>query len=327
MPTSPRLNGPSEHLGVIKQLPEFKAEYGPDFERHLLRVVNAAQLGALTLSQAEVRIPATGVVRGSFVDREDFARGREDGVHGTRFGQMILNGADLHESPALVAIKPFGDDIESKPSDLLAQEWSMNNYLNSLSDEQIAYLPIGVWKNIYGINHLITLYEHDVVSLDNVFWADHDVNPEALRKETLEDAFRTGLVGLGYLHGTGVYHGDAEAKNLARDRRGVRFIDLETAAFLPPSKTAATQRTRQDLETFIDSTLQVDENREYVEKILDKRSTGKEFARLYRLGIRAAEIDTGKKFTKLVTSTDAYFNTRIDHARAVAHNHYKPKLA
>lgn len=323
MSNSPRLNGPSETMGTVTQLPEFKTEHGNNFEEKLLKVLNAAELGSLTLSQTEVRIPTRGVVRGSFVDREDFARGREDGVHGTRFGQMILNGAGLHESPALVAIKPFGDDIEAKPSDLLAREWSMNNLLNTLSDDQLAYLPIGIWKNVYGINHLIALYEHDVISLDNVFWADRDINPEALRKEVIEDAFKTGLVSLGYLHGAGISHGDAEAKNLARDRRSVRFIDLETAAFLPASKEAATLRTRQDIETFIDSTLQVDENREFVEKILDKKSSSREFARMYRMGIQAAELDTGRKRAKLLTSTDAYFSSTIGHATMVAHNHHK----
>lgn len=45
----------------------------------------------------------------------------------------------------------------------------MNNFMNEVTDRQLAFLPLGVWKNVEGINHLITLYEHDVTTYDNVF--------------------------------------------------------------------------------------------------------------------------------------------------------------
>lgn len=324
--TSPRLNGLAEKMGTATRLPEFSQDYGDQFEKELLLFLDKVDLGKVALSALEVRLPRQANARVTLVAQDDFMHGREDGVHGGRAGQMILNGSGLHESPTLIHLKPFADDIDQKPADLLAREMSMDNYLNSLTDEQLAFIPLGVWKNAQGINHLLTLYEHDVISYDNVFWADKDVNPEALRQEAVEDAYKMSLLGLGYLHGLGISHGDAEAKNLARDRKSIRFIDLETATIIPTEKQKAVLKTRQDIETFIDSTLQIDENRQYIEKFLDRKNTAKEFAKLYRAGIRAASQDSGLRPPRLITSTDEYFMKTIQHARTVAHNHHD-KLA
>lgn len=324
MANSPRLSGPSEQMGNVISLPEFSADYGEDFERELSSFLDSVALGSLAVQQGEVRIPDSSreAVRATFVDREDFARGREEGVHGAKFGQLILNGAGLHEMPTLIAAKPFGHDVEAKPASLLTREIAMNNFLNGLSNEQLAFLPLGVWKNAENILHIISLYEHDVTTYDNVFWADRDVHPEALRQDNLMDAYRMCLSGLGYLHAIGIGHQDAEAKNLASSRKGLRFVDLETAVKLPADQEQATALTRQDIETFLDSTVQVDENRAYVQKVLDRTNIGRELARAYRNGRRAAYLDTGKRSRKLPTSTDAYFDATIAHTRTIAHTYH-----
>lgn len=125
-------------------------------------------------------------------------------------------------------------------------------------------------------------------------------------------------MGLGYLHGLGISHGDAESKNLASDRKGIRVVDLETAKFIPKDEAKAVAATRNDIETFIDSTIQVDENRELVGKILNRKNAASDFAKYYRLGLRAAHQDSQIAPPQLPTASDAYFNATIDHARAVA---------
>lgn len=295
-------------------------------ERDILCVLDRLDVGHVALVASEIRPPGKDA-KATFIDKEEFGRGRNEGQHGARFGQLIINGAGIWEAPAPVVLKPFNYDVSDSPNDQLAREWATNDYVNSVSQEQLAYLPLGVWKNVEGINHLITLYEHDVVSYDNIFWQDRDAHPESLRKEVLENAYHQCLTGLGYLHGVGVAHNDAEAKNLASDRRGIRFIDLETATKIDYSNLdLATLATRNDIETFIDSTLQVDDNRDLIEAVLTKRDVPQRFARLYRAGIRAASIDTGNKPPKLYTTTDRYFEDTIDHARKVASNRHAHRL-
>jgi len=213
--TSPRLNGQSEKMGFVRPLDRAEVEVSGTTSEHEIRtLLDQMDLGSVALLNDEFKLstvekhPSSGT-RASFLDRDELARGRDEGQHGARFGQMIINGAGVHERPALVAGKPFSPDTSHNTDEGLAREWAIYDRLNAIGDEQLAYLPLGVWKNVEGISHLITVYEHDVISHDNTFWADRDANPEALRKENIEEAFRSSMLGLGYLHGAGISHGDA----------------------------------------------------------------------------------------------------------------------
>lgn len=326
--TSPRFDGRSEKLGSVAAVDSPNLEPTLVHNEDVLKIINQLDLGSTALLKAEFKIgdknnhPSFGT-RASFTERPDLSKGRDEGRHGARFGQMIINGSGLHERPTLVSIKPFDYSSAENPADQLSNEWLMNDFLNSIGEDQQAFIPLGVWKNVEGISHLITLYEHDVISYDNVFWVDRNANSEALRPESIEHAFKDCLTGLGYLHGVGVTHGDAEAKNLAAGRRGVRFIDLEDGKFIPdvdnPSGLErAVRLTRNDIETFLDSTVQIDENRHNIKVVLEKQDFRKKLPRFYRAGIRAAQIDTGIKSYKLPTTSDEYFEQTIIHTLMIA---------
>jgi hypothetical protein len=324
---SPRFQGPAEKLGNVSTLPGIEIPDAiRDGEASLARLVASIPLGSTALIDTEFRLPGIGdkPIRASFIESSELALGRDEGRHEPRFGQMILNGAGLHERPILVAIKPFNASTDNHPDILLRREWGTSNYLNSLSDRQLTYIPLGIWRTKEGVNNLITLYEHDVKSYDNVFWADRDLSPEALREQTVEHALSDCIRGLGYLHGLGLAHTDAEAKNLAANFSGVRFIDLEGVRHLPQKDNAVTESKttinliRNDIETLFDSTIQVDENRSAIAPVLAKSSIDYNLAKIYLSGIRQASVDGGIKMPDLPTTSPEYFKNTIDHTLKIA---------
>lgn len=298
----------------------------PGGESDLHRIIDRLQIGSVALTAAEFQLPDAQDtrIRASFIDNDELGLGRDEGQHQARFGQMILNGNGYYERPLLAAMKPFEHALKVHPNEALANEWLASNYLNSQSDRQLAYLPLGVWQNAQGINHLISLYEHDVISYDSIFWADREGQPEALRPATIEHALTDCIRGLGYLHGVGLAHTDAEAKNLAADLGGIRFIDLEDSVLLPRkgNKIEASDKTlrlvRNDIEMFFDSTVQVDENRQPIGEVLGKRNMDQKLAQIYRAGLKAGRADTGIDMPDLPTRHNEYFKTTIEHTLAVA---------
>lgn len=200
--------------------------------------------------------PKHGAVHGVFTQKDEFGIGRDESQHEVKFGQLIVRSDQRANMPALVAVKPF----EGTEPSTLYRELAATNYLNSIGESQNSYLPVGVWRNAEDTLNMITLYEHGVISQDSVFWADRNLHPEALRQERLRTSFKDCIWGIGYLHGAGVVHGDAEAKNLAHDGRQVRFIDLESAQLLPRSDKHhllndpdSARRKHQDITTFIET--------------------------------------------------------------------------
>jgi len=330
---SPRIQGPAERMGIVASLPagQISDESLLESERDITRLVSGLDLGRVALLDTEFRVPYSRgeAQRATFIDEHEFRLGREDGRHDLRFGQMMINGRGLHERPVFVGAKSFSGATDKHPDELLAREWATTNYLNSVSDRQLAYLPLGVWRTARGINHFLTLYENDVISYDNVFWADLEGTPEALRPKTVEHAFEDCIRGLGYLHGVGIVHHDAEAKNLAANLSGVRFVDLESAGLLPRNgqEIEDSERTinliRSDLETFFDSTMQVDDNRSHIATVLAKPRFDAALAKFYRAGLRQAKADTGIKMPALPVASPEYFKQNIDHLLEIA-NRPKP---
>lgn len=316
---SPRFNGPSERLGLVVPAAEISEASIADGQQDVMRTLDRLQVGQLALLASEFRIPDDGAdaerepIRASFIGEEMLGAGREEAQHQLRFGQMLFNGRGYYERPVLVAMKPFRPFTDDDPAYALSNEWAANAYLNSVSDRQIAYLPLGVWRDSNQTDHLITLYEHDVTSYDNIFWADRNANPEALRRSSIEHAFADCLRGLGYLHGVGLAHSDAEVKNLAADISGVRVIDTDGVGTMPrtgdridPSDQSAGMM-RNDLELFFTSTMQIDENRGEVRAVMSPSKAPEHFAQLYRAGLRAAHADTGITMPDVPTRNNNYF--------------------
>jgi hypothetical protein len=312
---SPRLPGPAERMGLIA--PELTLPQGSwdtfESNRHqVVESIGAIPVGRVALSAGEFSLPDPLTTAASFVGQEGLSLGRNEGRHQPRFGQMLLNGPGVHERPILVAVKPFTFEEDTNPDALIATEIAASSYLNSLNDRQLAYLPLGVWKNADGINHLLTLYEHDVTSYDNTFWVDREVNPEALRATNVTEALIQCGRSLGYLHGAGLIHRDAEAKNLASNLKGIRFIDLEGARMLPRgSADEADALTAADIEGFLQSTLQVDENREAIEPVLSMARTAKLLAQQYNAGRREAAQDSGVHVAFNERKNERYFRSVI----------------
>ncbi len=297
-------------------------------ERGIARLMAAIPLGSVALLDSEFKLPEVPPTakphRATFIEDEELGLGRDEARHQPRFGQMILNGVGLHERPMLVAVKPFKKSEDKRADALLRREWVASNYLNSLSDRELAFMPLGVWRTARGVNNFLSLYEHDVKSYDNVFWADKSLAPEALRPENVTHALTDCLRGLGYLHGVGLAHTDPQAKNLAADLGGVRFIDLEGIKQLPRKGSqivdskATVDLIRHDIETFFDSTVQVDENRVNIAPVLAKTNMVLQLAQTYRAGLNQGKKEAGTKVPSLVTSSDEYFKTTVEHTLTIA---------
>ncbi len=278
-----RLNGPSERLGTASTSDRLN-NWSLDVAPQILDANLMKEMGRNTLilaSNAYTLGPKDGL-HVSFIERDDFARHREDSQHQVRFGQMLINGKGVHEQPDFVAIKPF------EKNKGLYHEWAANAYANGLADEQRAYMPLAVYKDNNDVANMVTLYEHGVTTYDRVFWADRHETPEALHQDVVERAAEACMYGLGLMHGARLVHGDARVKNLGRDSRHVRFIDLEDSSLIP-EETVDEQESLdvilKDITMFIDSTLQVDENAEQISEILHRPDMVDKLVGSYQAGI------------------------------------------
>lgn len=281
-----RLNGQSEKFGPVSTSDEFLTWEIPDIEsstrmRRLLSemgrsslVLDAKKYGGINLDKQ---------AHATFIEKDEFSGGRDESAHQVRFGQLILNGRDFHELPELVAVKPFDDRAG------LYGEWAAHEYLNSLADRQIGFINLGVHNDGEGTESIISQYDHDVVTFDNSFWATSDDPDAALRPAILQRHATLGSQGLGFLHGVGMTHGDAQVKNLAADRFGFRAVDLESAHILGEEqlhdRTALTQ-TGRDISAFIDSMKLVDENRSRISDAFASDRIRNRVARAYIDGVR-----------------------------------------
>lgn len=174
-------------------------------------------------------------------------------------------------------------------------------------------------KKANGATGLVTLFEHGITSSDITFWANRDINPEKLRPDRIKTALHDCAWSLGYLHSVGLIHGDAEVKNLAHDDRNARFIDLEDAKLLPRIGTQlldspeAEMMKYQDLDTFIASSVQVEENRPEILKVLTSPRAAQELGLYYRKGLIKGARDSGLKGHKMTPSESAdYFKSLIE---------------
>lgn len=283
-----RLNGTSEKFGPVSLSDEFLTWEIPDKESsgRMRKLIDSMGRSSLVLDKAKYGgLTFDDQAHATFIEKDEFSGGRDESAHQVRFGQLILNGRDFRDLPEFVAVKPFEDRAD------LYREWAAHEYLNSLADRQIGYINLGVHNDRKGVESIVSQYDHDVVTFDSSFWVDpYDPNADGwLRPEILQRHAKLGAKGLGFLHGVGMTHGDAQVKNLAADRFGFRAVDLESAEILDEESLhdpSSLTRLGRDIRVFIDSMGQVDENRDRIHDALSAPRIRESIARSYVKGTR-----------------------------------------
>lgn len=284
-----RLRGQSEKFGSVSTSDEFLTWEVPDVESsiRMRRLINGMGRSTLVLDNAKYGgIHVDKNAHASFIEKEDFSGGRNESAHQVRFGQLVLNGRNFHEFPELVAVKPFED------RGALYKEWAAHEYINSLADRQIGYINLGVHNDTSGVESIISQYDHSVVTFDSSFWAEGEGSDAALKPAILQRHATLGAAGLGFLHGVGMTHGDAQVKNMAADRFGFRAVDLESAEILEPDAlhdSSILTQTGRDISVFIDSMRLVEDNRERVEDALKPAKMRDRIAAAYIRGSKQGQ--------------------------------------
>lgn len=179
----------------------------------------------------------------------ELGKTRERNTHGLVFGQLILKSTSDKEKNTLVAVKPF-DRLAFALDELAATE-----FVNSRDGRPNGFRPLGMYRFQDGAYGLITAYEPEVVSLDNIFW-DEDNIPTT---DQVSKALKVGAVSLYSIHVDGATHGDFQAKNAVSDNQGPRQADLATFRGFPVHADgnikvdSAAQRIWGDVDKFISS--------------------------------------------------------------------------
>lgn len=209
----------------------------------------------------------------------DFSKTRKQSRTDVRFAQLVLEDDIRGQHAELVAVK-------YTRAPLAAREFAATCFMNASGLSGIranaSFTPLGFVNNpekstarnpVIG---MITKYEHNVLTLDRVFWdRERQATPEEV-----QHAFGIAAVWLADLHANGFGHGDAQAKNVAHDNTTQpRYVDLETAVNFRSERgeikpEQARAHITEDVETFLrrldgDYTEQVEEQfaRPYVERM------------------------------------------------------------
>ncbi len=169
----------------------------------------------------------------SLVDLGDeFARARGQSRTEVRFAQLVLEDEIVGQKAALVAVK-YTDPA------LAAREFAAMSAVNALihhSNTQSSFRPIGFLNNAVQSERLrrpvvglVTDYEHEVLTLDRVFW-DREIIAEP---QVVGHALGRAATWMATLHAAGIAHGDAQPKNIAEgNTQTPRYVDLEGAVNL-----------------------------------------------------------------------------------------------
>lgn len=260
------LDGPTVSIGnsFIAGFPEISL--GDEFETSRARfgdVLEEMPQDSIVLDQSQFAMIGMSdgspeMTECSFTERDDFANGRRASMNGVYFGQLVVRSSHFIDSPELVAVKPHFMSMDTED---VVHEWAAGSFVNSVSSCERAYVPLGVWRDKKGMYQTVSVYDHAVQTYDNIFWA-RDEEAERITKSHTDESLALCLYGLGFLHGVGAIHGDAQVKNLATDRQCIRFVDLEEMELLPrnPDGTLVASESSQeqmesDVSTLLGSTL------------------------------------------------------------------------
>jgi hypothetical protein len=165
-------------------------------------------------------------VQAHFNQDSDMAKGRR-GRQGVTFGQLVIRSDREPFAMETVAIKPFDQAA------VAAHEAGAMTVANSFDPRRswpLSFVPLGFYKYANGQIGLITRFDGPVLTQDLLFW-DPDRIPT---QEELYRALEIGAWTLGVMHRHRMAHLDPQAKNVARDNRGIRLVDLVDARRLKP---------------------------------------------------------------------------------------------
>ena len=165
-----------------------------------------------------------------FTERPDWRVGREESYHGVTFGELELTinqGNDEEEIVVPIAIKPFFSNDKNEA----IHEYLALKLINQYPTMQ-TFKPIGLFVNESNRTFLLTLFEEEVLSLDNVDW-QLGTYDKLDRHFAPFKAISSSAKILALLHSQGFVHQDTQIKNMAIDRNGVRIVDLTRLRRIP----------------------------------------------------------------------------------------------
>jgi hypothetical protein len=147
----------------------------------------------------------------------EWSKGRRQSIQGVFFGRLAVG----HEVELPVAVKPFMTAISAGVHETVL-------LLHLESEGFPVYKVLGAsWTQEQGYA-MITAFEPDSRSLDNVNWAKGLDEPLSSHMTNLEAVKQVGRT-LGLLHANGVLHRDTQLKNFAVVGDTIRVIDLAQA--------------------------------------------------------------------------------------------------
>lgn len=200
--------------------------YGQSFDDYASYDYSPPVLRLKRENPALCLLNSTNNIRPEFRQKLSLGFGATDSLHQVMFGCLHLQG-DQRRTVTDVAVKPFKEAASKRAEhELRCLELLERSGIN-------AFKPIGILSSDR-YEFLITEFESQILSLDNVHWG------YPLKTAEFHEYLGPMLYGvgesLGELHSKGVFHGDAQIKNFALSESGdTQALDLEGAAYINES--------------------------------------------------------------------------------------------
>ncbi len=165
----------------------------------------------------------------NFVRHPEWTAGREDSSQSIFFGDFTLvvdKGAQGENHTFPTAVKPYLEtQNETDPWESALHEYIGCLLLNATNSIR-TFMPIGIWVDERSKPFLLTHFEEEVVSLDNMslLTAMESLPQDEAVVSALPLQFAADVLAM--LHSQGFKHGDAQLKNFASDMLQGLVCDL-----------------------------------------------------------------------------------------------------
>lgn len=174
--------------------------------------------------------------------------GRENSRNMVFFGNLYLHNPGGEDEAINIAVKPLRGIQNQKAA---MHEFAMNEFLASKGID--GPVQIGIMRNGDDI-YLLSEFEPHIITLDSLDWPSLD-------EETKKHAINRGIESLVTLHSNGLFHGDAELKNLTMqpERTSIWIHDMELSVSLRDAPdnlykpTGIIAKANQDLQSLAQS--------------------------------------------------------------------------
>lgn len=189
-----------------------------------------------------------------FQEVEEWKVGRTKSKSKVFFGKLSLTVDDpVRTALELdVACKPFHGWVSGA-----VHEYASYEHVNQEGFIE-TFHPIGFWVDGNSKVFLLSHFENDVVTLDNVDW-QHNTDDPLRQHLNIFTALERAAYSLGRFHSRGYALNDALAQNLAADSHGIRAVDLEQLRLIHTSESPDIEAMRahmfKDARDFIGSVL------------------------------------------------------------------------